>query len=67
VATLAAEFAVAVSFGLAGLVIATLNIGFGIVFLYPRNDMFGIEGDTIAAADPVPTQFGSDKADSVSQ
>ena len=47
VAALAAEFAVGIAGGLLGLVVAVLDIGFGVVFLDPGDDVLGVEGDRL--------------------
>ena len=67
VTTLAAKFAVGITSGLVGLVVATGHIGFGVVLLDPGDDVFGVQRDAIAAVEPLGAQFGSDEADGVSQ
>ena len=51
VAFLAAQLAVRVALGLFGLVVAVADVGFGVVFLDPGDDMLGVQGDHVAEID----------------
>jgi len=64
---LAAQAAVGIAFGLAGLVVAgaVLEVGFGIVLLHPGQDVFGIQRDALAKVVDLAGEFGLQQADGV--
>ncbi len=67
VAALAAETTIGITGGLAGLIEAVGDVGFGVVLGDPGQDVFGIERDTGDRRSATRGEFGPDQAHGVGQ
>ena len=61
-AAFAAQAAVGVTGWLLGFVEAVAKVGFGVIFLDPSNDVFGVEGNALAEVNADWRQFSLDQS-----